>query len=173
MSVIMKREFVKTGSDKDHVETIEPIEYIDSIAESSYINAINTAIMREIRKLSFEAEVFGKSDVSHVMIKSEDELSSKDEGFWILDTSKREPDKNMLTHSLTLYQKIKYSGIFWDSYETHKIAEFYNVECKRVVPRIIIKPTRFEKFETELESRVKEFRENAERNGVCISEPRE
>lgn len=168
MSVIMKRTFVVPNTGK--AETVEPIEYIDSIVESSYINAINTSVMREVRELNFEDEVYGSSDVRPLLIDSEKELASQEDGFWVIDTSVRDPRQNILKHSLTLYQKIKYPGRIWNSYETRKICEFYNVKCKRTVPRIVKKPTRFQQFEFELADAVKGFKSNAERTIVLVNE---
>jgi len=170
MSVIMRRTFAVPTMGQ--AESLEPIEYVDSIVESSYINALNTALMKRVRELSFEDELFGTSDINPLLIK-ETYLNTKDEGFWAIDTSVRDPQKKVLTHSLTLYQRIKIPGTiwgsYWSSYETRKICEFYNVKCKRTVPRIITKPTRFQHFQTELATAVKTFKNNAERDGILVS----
>lgn len=163
MSVIMKREF-DGSSNKSPPNSCEPIEYIDSLAESSFINAINTAVMKRVRELSFEANVYGTSDVRPILISSESELTSKDAGLWVLDTSIRDPENNIFKHSLTIYQRIKYPGKIWNSFENRKIVEYYNVKCKRTVPQFPKEKTNFQKFEEELETKVKSFKINAERS---------
>jgi hypothetical protein len=151
------------------VENLEPVEYVDSIVESSFINSLSAIVMRKVRELNMEADIFGSSDVRSILVESESDLNSQEEGFYVIDTSVRDSNK-VLTHSLTLYQRIKYPGrLFWDSYENRKLFEFYNVKCKRTVPRIVKKPTRFQQFETELEEAVKGFKGNAERSGVLVS----
>ena len=147
---------------------MEPVEYVDSLIESSYINAIKTIIMRKVRELNFDDEIYGSSDITPFIATSEADLNTKDIGFWILDTTIKDSDKRVVTHSSTLYQRIRH-GSWWYSYENIKLFEFYGVKCKRSVPRIVKKPTRFQQFEDELESAVKGFRSNAERDGVLIS----
>jgi hypothetical protein len=165
MSVIMSKTF--TVPTTGQVEQLEPIEYVDSIVESAYINAINTTVMKKVRELSFEADIFGSSDVQSIMVETETDLNSKEDGYYVIDTSIRDADKNILTHSLTLYQRIEHRGtFFWSSYENRKLFEFYNTKCKRTVPHITKKPTHFQKFETELEEAVKGFKGNAERAGT-------
>jgi hypothetical protein len=163
MATIMKRTFPDPGkgrAEENLKELVTPTEYVDSIVASSYINAINCKVMRTIRKLNFEDAVYGTSDVNPLLVNAEADLDSREPGFWIVNTSKD------TKYSLTLYQRIKHAGYIslFDSYENKKLCEFYYIKCKRSVPRITVKPTRFEKFETELKAAVSGFKVNAERN---------
>lgn len=169
MSVIMKRTIAAPTIGQ--APELEPVVYVDSLIESSYIDAIKTIIMRKVRELNFDDEIYGSSDITPNIVTSEADLNTKDIGFWILDTTVRDSDKRVTTHSFTLYQRIRH-GSWWYSYENIKLFEFYNVKCKRSVPRIAKKPTRFQQFTDELESAVSEFKSNAERDGVLISGPR-
>ena len=162
MSVIIKRTFpskyTETDFSQEHVHdqvVVEPVVYVDSITQSSYIYEINNCVMQMIRKLdnpdSSESR-YGKSDVSSLLVSSKKQISSKDPGYWIL---KKE---NTDSYKVTLYEHIKHPGYLMDSYEVVRLCELYYVKCGRTVPRLVKKPTKFEKFETELEEAVSKHR---------------
>lgn len=150
MSVIIKRTFPNEHAKTDS-EQVEPIVYVDSITQSSYIYEINNYVMRTIRELcspdSSEPK-YGKSDVSSLLVSSENQIRSKEPGFWIM---KKE---NTDMYKVILYEHVKHQGYLMNSYEVVKICEFYYVKCGRVVPRIVNTPTKFQKFESELEDAV-------------------
>lgn len=161
MSVIIKRTFDVLGK-----EECEPIVFVDSIITSSYIEAVNKAVTKVIRKLSFSELVFGSSDVSPYLVKSETEIDSKGPGFWIIKNETGD------SYSLTIYEHKVYPGkVLWNSHEIRKVCEFYYVKCDRVVPRIFKKPTKFEKFTDELEKAVTVFKNRAERGVIVENNP--
>jgi len=99
------------------------------------------------------------------MLSSESDLDKQEEGFWIVDSSASASTELDAVYSLTLYQRIKNPGWVYHTYTNYKLCQFYSVKCKRTVPRIGIKPTRFECFTDELKIAVSGFKANAERSG--------
>lgn len=138
-----------------YANDVIPIEYVDSICESSYIESINSLTMKKIRELNSEAMIYGSSDVTPHLVKSKSDIDSKPFGLWIL--------KSKDSYKLELYEKKISLGLIYNSYVVDKICEYYYIKCKRVVPRIVVETNKFEQFETELEKAVRRFKYPAER----------
>lgn len=142
----------------------DPIEYVDSIATSSYINAVDKAITQTIRELTSNLEselnttIYGSSDIRAYIVESELELASKGAGLWIIKSESNN------SYRLTLYENVVNVGYLYNSCETKKLAEFYYALCRRTVPRIFKTPTTYQKFENELESVVILFKNRAEKD---------
>jgi hypothetical protein len=110
--------------------------------------------IRELNKPNSSESKYGPSNLSSLLVSSKKQISSKDPGYWIL---KKETNNS---YKVTLYEHVKYPGYVMDSYEIIKICEIYYVKCGRTVPRIVKKPSKFEKFETELENAVSKHRDS-------------
>lgn len=181
MSVIMRKTYknyrdnsknTKDISDKNkkkNKDIVEPIEYIDSIVASSYVNAINTSATKLIRELDptlkLTIESFGLNDITPYLVNSVSDITR--EGISII---KKVDPNDEESYTLTLYKRTNYNIYYiYSSYDIQKIYKIYCVKCKRTVPRMIKQKSKFEKFQSELEEAVSALTPNAERSGVLIS----
>lgn len=172
MSVIMKKTYKNLGDNsnkKRKKDILEPIEYIDSIVASSYINAINVSATKLIRELDPKSKItiesFGLNNITPYLVKSVSDISR--DGISII---KKVDPNDEESYTLTLYKRTDYNMYYiYPSYTIQKIYKLYCVKCKRTVPRMVKQQSRFEKFQSELEEAVSTLTSNAERTGVLIS----
>lgn len=160
MSVIMKKTYDGSAG---LGESVEPIEYVDSIIESSFVNAINIAAVKHIGKMQdikMNTEAYGISNITPYIKKSVKDITKP--GVWIVQEASD-------SYALTLYRRSDYTYFYYPTYDINKICKIYSVKCKRTVPRLIKQPTAFEVFESELEIAVSKMTRNAERTGVLES----
>lgn len=159
----MKKTYPTHAHIAPHGNTTIPIEYIDSIIISSYIEAIKCIAMKSIRADRGE-EAYGSSDITQYLVESENAISSKESGYWIIETNIEGDDNTNASYNLVVYKHTVTPGMIFTSYDTSKLCEVYYVKCKRIVPKIIVKPSAFEMFGIELESVVSQFKNRAELN---------
>lgn len=148
MATILKQNYKNDISDG----TPQPIIYVDSINDTSYIKEMNSIIVKYIRQnigSNDEQKIVKK--INHIAKDYNDIYYNKKDGYWIVCD-----DKNK---SITLYIKQIATGFLYNSHIVSKIFTLSYVKCPRIVPLLFDKKNEHLNFIDELKFSVKKYRQ--------------
>jgi hypothetical protein len=142
---------------------IDPVLYVDSINEESFIVEMNAIILRYIsnnpllsrgQHQGIGATIKSPQSFDNLIANDEDDIyKNKLNGYWIV--------YNKSKQSLSLYIKHTEIGYLYNGINVNKIFTLTYKKCVRVVPQIFKKTTKFENFSRELADRVGKYKERA------------
>lgn len=147
-----------------------PMECIKSLTIVSFIKAVNTNVMKVIRKKmqedaksDDEDELYGTTDIHENLVNNTKEIYVNDkDGYWIVQTE----TENM--YELQVYKYVVSKGYLYDSRYLTPLFSMYYAQCPITIPRLFrIPPTegevKYQKFTDELKSAVSGLRDRAEK----------
>lgn len=152
MATILKQNYKNDTIDG----TLQPIIYVDSVNDTSYIKEMYSIIVKYIRQNNMN---INKNNDDQKIVKKTNHMANdyndiyynKKDGYWIIFD-----DKNK---SVTLYIKQISTGFIYNSYSVNKIFTLSYVKCPRIVPLLFDKKDKHGNFLDELKFSVKRYRQ--------------
>jgi len=122
--------------------TTEAYCYVDSLNETSVFNEMNKIALQHIKENIVKDDVWLKLD--KFTLKDVSELTTAKDGYYIVF------DKGCLT----LYKKITLDGYIYNSVYYNRIFKLSSVKCKKVIPKVEIENSDWQKFKLELQKAI-------------------
>lgn len=147
MAIVLRKDFIKTLSESD---VPYPLLYVDTINENGIVNEMYNLTMAYIRTNIEEEDSRQYKREDFIAKDYNDIYYNKTDGFWILY------DKN--NNILSLFKKETHVGYIYNKIYVTKQYEITYKKCPRLVPRVFKKSDKFADFDTELKTRVNQYK---------------